>query len=40
MVNYQSWSDRTSMALVDPTRRAIPAQLERLEVHFAAGTTA
>src|SRR5258708_383833 len=29
MVNYQVRLDRTSMALVDPTRRAILAQLER-----------
>jgi DNA-binding transcriptional ArsR family regulator len=29
MVNYQMRLDRTFMALVDPTRRAILAQLER-----------
>jgi DNA-binding transcriptional ArsR family regulator len=29
MVNYQARLDRTFMALVDPTRRAILAQLER-----------
>jgi DNA-binding transcriptional ArsR family regulator len=29
MVNYQTRLDRTFMALVDPTRRAILAQLER-----------
>jgi DNA-binding transcriptional ArsR family regulator len=29
MVNYQERLDRTFMALVDPTRRAILAQLER-----------
>jgi DNA-binding transcriptional ArsR family regulator len=29
MVNYQQRLDRTFMALVDPTRRAILAQLER-----------
>jgi DNA-binding transcriptional ArsR family regulator len=29
MVNYQARLDRTFAALVDPTRRAILAQLER-----------
>jgi DNA-binding transcriptional ArsR family regulator len=29
MVNYNKWLDRTFAALVDPTRRAILARLER-----------
>ena len=31
MVNYPEWLDRTFAALVDPTRRAILARLEREE---------
>jgi hypothetical protein len=29
MVNYRQWLDRTCMAPVDPTRRAILTQLKR-----------
>jgi DNA-binding transcriptional ArsR family regulator len=35
MVNYQKRLDRTFAALVDPTRRAILAQLERKEASIS-----
>jgi DNA-binding transcriptional ArsR family regulator len=35
MVNYQQRLDRTFAALVDPTRRAILAQLERKEASIS-----